>query len=274
MTKMHNTALIALASFLTLSSVACTSENTDSIATPSPVPSAIPASPAPEQPTSAASTPLPTASVAGRDPYNEAIDLASSAINFSKSAAVREDWAMVASRWQQAVDYLQTVPNSHQKYAEAQAKIPQYQRFLAEAQLKSKPPEQATADASGDVNPKYFTVPIKQRISGIPLVEVNFNGVQKFDMLFDTGASKTLLSGPIAATLNLKPVATSRVVIADGSVVELPIVAVDSMEINGRVKRKVSSAVAPNMPVGLLGQDFFEGYDFTIKKNVIEFNLR
>jgi predicted aspartyl protease len=270
--SLRNTTLIAFASCLTLSSLACTSEITDSSATPSPAASAVATAPVPVQPsTPTAVAPPPAALVSGRDPYNEAIDLASSAINFSKSAVVQEDWVMVVSRWQQAVKYLQSVPQSHAKYTEAQTKLPQYQRFLAEAQLRAKPTERPQAEASGDVNPKFFTLPIKERIGGIPLVAVKFNGVREFDMLFDTGASGTLLSGEIAATLNLKPVAATQVRIADGSVVTLPVVVLDSMEINGRIKRKISATVAPSMSIGLLGQDFFEGYNFTIKENVIEF---
>lgn len=272
---LRNTLLAACSSCLAVSSLACSQSSTESSTPPSPTPAtptAVSPSPSSVQSQNAIAKTTPTPS--GRDPYAEAIDLASSAINFSKSAMVKEDWAMVASRWQRAVQSLQVVPKSHGKYAEARAKLPQYQRFLAEAQLKAKPTEKPKADASGDVNPKFFLVPIKRRIGGIPLVEVNFNGQQKFDMLFDTGASNTLLSGAIAATLNLKAIHTTRAGIADGSVVELPVVAVDSMEINGRTKRKVSAAVAPNMPVGLLGQDFFEGYDFTIKENAIEFHLR
>lgn len=209
-----------------------------------------------------------------RDPYNEAINIASSAIEYSKAALVREDWMMIARRWQQAVESLQAVPESHPQYATAQEKIPQYQRFAQDAQIKAKPQQQATTNAAGDVSPDFFIVPIKERITGIPLVEVEINNNRMFDMLFDTGASRTLLSGTVASTLNLKAVDTAYAGIADGSVVEFPVVHVNSLEVDGRIKRNFKAAVAPNMPVGLLGQDFFEGYDVTVKQNAIEFRRR
>ncbi|MBD2577723.1 retropepsin-like aspartic protease [Oscillatoria sp. FACHB-1406] len=282
---LRRSTLVLFSTALVTSNLACQQGDAESSAPPSPTPApqTVKASPAaskavtasPTAPKAIKASPVPTPDssllLSGRDPYNEAVELASSAINFSKTAMVTEDWVMIASRWQQAVNYLQAVPQSHGKYKEAKSKLPQYQRFLSEAQLKAKPSEQVKADAGGDINPKFFLVPIEERIAGIPLIKVKFNG-REFDMLFDTGASKTLVSGEIAGTLNLKPVSSTQVGIADGSVVELPIVVLNSVEINGRVMHKVSAAVAPNMPFGLLGQDFFEGYDFTIKQNAIEFH--
>jgi aspartyl protease family protein len=47
------------------------------------------------------------------------------------------------------------------------------------------------------------------------------------------------------------------------------------MEADGRLKRNITVAVAPPaMPIGLLGQDFYEGYDISIKADVIEFRRR
>ncbi|MBE9117057.1 clan AA aspartic protease [Lusitaniella coriacea LEGE 07157] len=210
----------------------------------------------------------------GRDPYNEAIALASSAITVSQTAMVQEDWTIIAERWRQAVDYLKAVPSSHPQYQAAQAKIPQYQRFFTEAKDKANPPQSVQANTNEDVNPKFFSLPIKERTRGIPIVEVKFNGQQKFEMLFDTGASLTLLGGHMATALNLQPVDSALVTIADGSQVLVPLVKLDSIEASGRIKRNLTAAVAPSMPIGLLGQDFFEKYDYTIKQNAIEFRLR
>lgn len=221
-------------------------------------------------PTTATTAKLPS----GRDPYTEAVALASSAINVSQTAMVQEDWTIIAHRWRLAMDYLKAVPPSHPQYKTAQTKIPQYQRFFAEARDKANPPQSTQANAKEDVNPKFFSLPIKERHNGIPVVEINFNGQQKFEMLFDTGASLTLISETAAASLNLSPIGYQYAKIADGSVVGLATVKIDSLEANGRVKRNISAAVAPNMPRGLLGQDFFEKYDYTIKQNAIEFRLR
>lgn len=236
------------------------SETTAVIASPSP---AVVPSPSP----SPATNP-------GLDPYNEAINIASSAIEYSKTALVREDWTMIARRWQQAAEALKAVPESHPQYATAQEKIPQYERFAQEATAKANPQQPTTVNAAGDVSPDFFIVPIKERISGIPLVEVKINDNREFDMLFDTGASRTLLSGTAASTLSLQVVSKSYAKIADGSVVEFPVVHVNSLEVDNRIKRNFKAAVAPNMPVGLLGQDFFEGYDVTVKQNAIEFQRR
>lgn len=264
--------LLALGSIVT-TNVACNSESDTTVeaaeattATASPTTATAvtpPASPAPS----------PAASPTGTDPYNEAINIASTAITYSKTALVREDWLMIARRWQQAAETLQTVPSSHPQYAAAQEKISQYMRFAKEAQAKAQPQQQAT-NTTGDVSPDFFIIPIKERLSGIPLVEVTINNNRTFDMLFDTGASRTLLSGPVASTLNLKAVSKSYAGIADGSVVEFPVVHVDSLEVDGRIQRNFKAAVAPNMPVGLLGQDFFAGYDVTVKQNAIEFRKR
>jgi aspartyl protease family protein len=76
----------------------------------------------------------------------------------------------------------------------------------------------------------------------------------------------------MANTLRLKPVGVTKSVVADGAVVALAVAFVKSMEIDGRLKRKLPVAIAPAaMPIGLLGQDFLEGYDIAIKKDAIEF---
>ncbi|MEC4804680.1 MAG: retropepsin-like aspartic protease [Jaaginema sp. PMC 1079.18] len=261
--------LLALGSVLS-TNVACNSEDetiveaTTAIASPTPTATVSPI---------ASPSPAPVAHTSGFDSYNEAINIASSAINYSKTALVREDWSMIARRWQQAAQTLQTVPSSHPQYAAAQAKIPQYMRFAKEAQAKAQP-QQTASNQAGDVSPNFFIIPIKERITGIPLVEVKINNNRSFDMLFDTGASRTLLSGTVASTLNLKAVSKTQAGIADGSVVEFPVVQVNSLEVDGRIQRNFKAAVAPSMPVGLLGQDFYEGYDVTVKQNAIEFRKR
>jgi aspartyl protease family protein len=94
-------------------------------------------------------------------------------------------------------------------------------------------------------------------------------------MLFDTGATNTLITLSAAASLDLKPVGSMNVTIADGSVVQVPVAEINAIEIDGRIKKKLKVAVAPpSMPIGLLGHDFFEGYDISIKEDVIEFSRR
>ncbi|MEQ9358795.1 retropepsin-like aspartic protease family protein [Coleofasciculus chthonoplastes] len=107
---------------------------------------------------------------------------------------------------------------------------------------------------------------------GIPVIEVTFDDQHRFNMMLDTGASQTLITESMATALNLPVVGMDLATIADGSVVTLPVALVDSQKINSRVKTDVVVSVAPPaQTIGLLGQDFFEGYDVTVKKNVIEF---
>jgi predicted aspartyl protease len=205
--------------------------------------------------------------------YNEAINSASSAITISQSAVSRDDWNLVANRWQDAINLLKTVPASSPNHAKAQAKLTEYQRHLAEAKKRATPPPKPPQQEDG--SPEFFSVPIKAQIRGLAVIEVNVNGKQAFDMIFDTGASKTLITASMAYTLGLEPVGKARVVVADGAIVEVDIAQLQSMEIDGRLKRNFQVAVAPpSMPIGLLGQDFFRGYDVTITNKAIEFRKR
>lgn len=211
-----------------------------------------------------------TTSTSASEAYAKAIDIATGAVTISQSAVAREDWSLAASHWQQAIQLLKSVPASSSQHSLAQQKLSQYQRFLAEAKQKATPPPKKTTQ--GDVSPQFFSTPIKGRIGGTPIIEVSFDGKKKYDMLFDTGATNTLITLAMAYELKLQAVGVSKSVIADGSVITLPVAYVKTMEIDSRLKRKMLVSIAPpRMPIGLLGQDFFEGYDVTIKQNIIEF---
>jgi aspartyl protease family protein len=126
-----------------------------------------------------------------------------------------------------------------------------------------------------DSSPKAFFVPIIGRKNDIPIVEVTFNDQQTFSMLFDTGASSTLITHDMAKKMDLIPVGKTQGVIANGSVATFTFAFVKTQRTSERLKRYMGVAIAPpELEMGLLGQDFFEGYDFTIKENVIEFRLR
>lgn len=227
---------------------------------PSPAPAPVAASPAP-------------APVAPTDPYQAAIGTATGAVNISRTAVSREDWRLAASRWERAIQLLQTVPQGHAQYAAAQQKIPQYQQLLADAQLRGTPPP--PPPPSGDAAPPFFSAPIKWKAGGIPIIDVKFDGKRTIEMAVDTGASGTLIPHQDARMLNLQPVATKQVTIADGSIVGLPIAPVRSIELDGRIKRNMIVAIAPpSMPIGLLGHDFYDGYDITIKDRAVEFRRR
>ena len=276
--SVKTSTLIVVSSILALGSFACSSNDTDTAnltdaTTASPVESPTPAaSPTPKPQPQASPSPEPKAST-DSNTYAHAMDIATGAITIGKSAVSRDDWSLVASQWQRAINLLKSIPASDGNYATAQQKLPIYQGLMAEAKTKAAPPPEKPKE--GDTEPDYFSVPIKKRQGQIPVIEVAFNGKQKFEMLFDTGASSTLVTSSIAATLGLKAIEVKAVGIADGSIVALPIALVESIEIDGRLKRKVKVAVAPPaMPIGLLGQDFYVGYNVTIKENIIEFRRR
>ena len=123
-------------------------------------------------------------------------------------------------------------------------------------------------------NQKVFQAKIKRRAGGTPVIDVVFNGNNTFEMIVDTGASGTLITQRMATALRVKPVRTVRAGIADGSVVEFPIGMVRSIRVGGAAIQNVEVAIAKQMPIGLLGHDFFGNYDVKIKKDVVEFYVR
>jgi predicted aspartyl protease len=111
---------------------------------------------------------------------------------------------------------------------------------------------------------------IKRRLASTPVIDVSFNG-KTFEMIFDTGASNTLITRPMAEALRLNPKGYREVIIADGSTVKFPITTIDAATSAGLPPRKLNVTVAENADIGLLGHDFFARYDVKIKRNVIEF---
>jgi hypothetical protein len=119
-----------------------------------------------------------------------------------------------------------------------------------------------------------FRAKIKRRLNRIPVVDVTFNGSQTFEMIFDTGASGTLITQRMARALRMRPVSVTYSTIADGSTVAFPVGRLGSMTVGGATVTDLPVAIAANMDVGLLGQDFFGNYDVQIKQNEIEFHPR
>ena len=275
--------LLILSGVLALGSVGCSSDSSETSASPSATPSASSSAtpsaslapvlkPKPPRPQKVAVSPTATPSP-NSDAFNRAMDIATGAYTISKSAVSRDDWKLVANYWQQAINLLKQVPASSSQHAIAEKKLPQYQRFLAEAQEKAAPP--LKKNTQGDINPQFFSIPIKGRRNGTPLVDISFNGERKFEMLFDTGANVTLITREIAYSLRLKPQGLTKVTVADGADVVVYKATLKTLEADGRIKRNMSVVVAPPaMEEGLLGQDFYEGYDISIKEDVIEFRRR
>jgi predicted aspartyl protease len=110
---------------------------------------------------------------------------------------------------------------------------------------------------------------IKKRYASTPVVDVSFNG-QSFEMIFDTGASSTLITQSMANALNIQPTGYREVVIADGSMLKLPVTAIKKVSAGGMASRNLEVTIADKADVGLLGHDFFGNYDIKIKRHEIE----
>jgi aspartyl protease family protein len=123
-------------------------------------------------------------------------------------------------------------------------------------------------------NETVLRIPIKRRQAKTPIIDVNFNGNQFFEMVFDTGASGILITQEMAKALKIKSAGTIKVSIADGSIIELQTGTIPSVGVGSLVVNNPKVAVAPKAQIGLLGQAFFENYDIKILDKYIEFHQR
>lgn len=241
---------------------------TEPVAVATPQPSeantATPASAEPENATAKASAAKATQRHA--DYFREAVNRASSAVTLGQSAQSQDDWKLAASRWQQAITLMQQVPSEDPNFAAAQAKAREYQQHLASAQQKasgvtgSSPGQPVVADDG-----RVASIPIVERWGGTPVVNVNMtgqNGSKSFNMLFDTGATGTLITPQMAQELGVVVVDQATVTIADGSQVTLPLGYLDAIEVGGLKKEVMLVAIGGD--VGLLGQDVYGEYGISL----------
>jgi predicted aspartyl protease len=130
--------------------------------------------------------------------------------------------------------------------------------------------------ASGTLtNGQSVTIPITRREGNTPVIRVNFNNGQPFEMIVDTGASGTLITPAMATALGVVPVSETHVDTASERSVSFPMGYVKSMEAGGIEVKNVMVAVAGSeLRLGLLGHDFFGNYDVTIRKSEVEFRAR
>lgn len=277
----------------------------------SPVPPVVPASPAAPANSPANSQTktiaAPTTAAAGQTSraYAQALDRAKSAAGIAQSAQSKDDWQLVTNRWQQAIDLMKTVPQSSKEYSQAQQKLKDYRRALAQAQQQAnranlpkdpdaiivlpapppppspRPVTRATATparppaAANPSSPRAFSAPIVRRAGNTPVIRVTFNGSQPFEMILDTGASGTLITRQMANALGVVPVSEAVVNTASDRSVSFPLGYVQSIEVGGAVAQNVLVAIAgPELDLGLLGHDFFGHYDIMIRADRVEFRER
>jgi predicted aspartyl protease len=146
-------------------------------------------------------------------------------------------------------------------------------------ELGSLCPSQTT-NVPGAQNSGVYEIPIKRRQGGIPVVDVLFNGTEKFEMLFDTGASATLITPTMARSLNVVAFDKARIATASSPDVEVEVGRISTVQVGSAVLEELLVTIAPPeaegglQGMGLLGQNFFGSYDITIKENIIELRTR
>lgn len=113
-----------------------------------------------ESPAPVTVSPSPTPTMVG-DPFEKGLDKAASAGNLAKSAQTEDDWNLVISQWQRAIDYMGDVPKSSPDYRVAQKLLPDYRRSLVQAEQQAK---QGPNNRSVSARPK----PLSD--GGIPLI--------------------------------------------------------------------------------------------------------
>lgn len=235
-------------------------------------------------PIRAVATPMPAPS---EDFYQSALDSAASAKSISQSAQSPEDWQLVASRWKTAIVALKQVPKFDPNRKFVNQKLPEFAQALANAEnraartgkekvaahdpgikvdrvLSSTEIEEMAAQKA-----RGFQIPIKYRKNRIPVIDVMFNGNQRFEMMVDTGASATMITEEMAQRLGVRIVGEAEAMTAAG-VATVKVAVVKSIAVAGSTIEDVPVSIG-HLDIGLLGHDFFGNCDITIKRDVVEF---
>lgn len=239
-----------------------------------------------KSPPAISSTPKPTPAPT-ENFYQSALDSAASARSISQSAQSSEDWQLVASRWKNAIAALKQVPKADPNRKLANQKLAEFNQALANAEARA---EQTGKEKIAALDPvvqadraisaveiasiaaqkaQGFQVPIKYRKNRIPVIDVLFNGGQRFEMMLDTGASATMITEEMAQRLGTKTIDEMQVMTAAG-VTTVKIVVVKSISVAGNTIQNVPVSIGP-LDVGLLGHDFFGDCDISIQRDVVEF---
>ncbi len=232
--------------------------------------------------------------------YREGINLASSAYTLTLSAVSPDDWGLIASRWSRAADQLRKVNASSEHYNIAQQKIAEYTRHAdhATAQIKAlqqtvyiplrpsarsndyfidrpstqlpQPIAEIPANTPPTASSARIRIPIVRRLHGTPVVQILFNGERTYEMILDTGASRTLITRAMADELGVVP--TERMVAATASAAEVTfdIGEMYSMSMGNATLKNAKVSIGDSVSIGLLGNDFLRGYDVTIRNREVE----
>ena len=224
-------------------------------------------------PEAVSSTEPETASAPQPNYFSEGVTRAQSAVAIGQSAQSANDWTLAASRWQQAVSYMQQVPGSDPNYATAQQKVKEYQQNLALAERRAAgevPNTTSTPATTPRPDGLVTSIPVVGQMGGTPVVPVTLtgnSGTQQFTMLFDTGASGTLITQAMADAVGVLITGSATVTVADGRRVEMPVGYVDTLQVGDLVIRDIWVGIGGD--VALLGQDVYGKYGLSIGGNRI-----
>ena len=221
------------------------------------------------------------------DFYQDALDRAGSARTISQSAQSLDDWQLVASRWKNAIASLKQVPKSDPNRKLVNQKLSEFNQALGAAEdraARTGKEKVATHDPGIRVDramsteeisaiaaqkERGFRIPIKYRKNRIPVIDVTFNGNQRFEMMVDTGASATMITQNMARELGARPIGETQAMTAAGTTT-VQVAVVRSISVAGSTIREVPVSIGP-LDVGLLGHDFFGDCDISINRDYVEF---
>jgi clan AA aspartic protease (TIGR02281 family) len=272
--------------------------------TPAPTPEVSTSPVASTSPPSPVASPTDTAALnasIANDRYKDALNIAAAARAVSETALAKEDWSLVADRWQESISQLKAIPKNSINYPLAMKILPQFQQNLSYARQKAanfKAPkaDQPISDLKkADSTKKIsktdqntdspvvitkseqitsFSLPIISKNNNVPIVEVVINGSDRIPMMLDTGASKTLLTKGVAERLKLVSSGKTKAKTANGNA-EFDTVKLDSVEFGQGKVTDLSVAVGDNsLNYGLLGHDVYQGYDITLTEDSVQFKKR
>jgi hypothetical protein len=177
------------------------------VRSPSDPPAAEPTEPPAAEPTAPPASPTsanPAITPVANSPTNAlklALERGSAAVTLSQAAQSVDDWSLVASKWQQAIDLLKGVPASSPDYAAARQKLAEYQSYLAVAQQRAKQPIIAAAPL-GAANIRTPAL-AEAAVSCSPVASTpNSQPIELSKVQFDPTAEQTAASSIVGCITN------------------------------------------------------------------------
>ncbi len=178
--------------------------------------------------------------------------------------------AVINARWAEAVQVVDRliplVPQQAEQLKVYRMKLQQLSRSSVVAPSKRQVPLFPLGQ-----------VTIRRREHGVAVIDVLFNQRRTFEMMVDSGASLTVITRPMASALGITAAQVVENVTfqtANGQT-QLPVVFLATLTVGGLSTHQVPVAIAgPDMQIGLLGQDFLQRYDVSLRSNQIEFHDR